>query len=172
MLYSQDFLRQYGYLPNQKSNQNNAEIFAAMLKFQNAMNIKPTGTNNEQTKFLMRQTRCGEKDNGMSQKLKLTKSNLTYYIDQWSDYMTKREQNNTIINAFYSLQKLLSRRRIHLHWKRENPDLRIYFIKGSSCSKLIYLEKGRRYSSLYAAIQVIKSNHIVLLSSNNIFQQR
>jgi len=139
VFYSQDYLQRYGYLSNQKPNQSNADVFTAMLKFQKAMNLKPTGANNEQVKFVMRQTRCGEKDDNISQKRNMTKPNLTYYVDQWTDVMTSREQNNTIINAFYSLQKLLPRQRIHIHWKRENPDLKIIFVKGRSCLNLISL---------------------------------
>lgn len=97
------------------------------------MQLQPTGVFDKQTRCLMRNKRCGESDIKTSANYSdyyLRKENLTYFVRSWSSLMPMKDQNNTIVNAFYSLRKILSRR-INLDWKSNRPDILINFVKGN-----------------------------------------
>ena len=97
------------------------------------MQLQPTGLFNKQTECFMTSSRCGENDSKIAAHNfdYLKKENLTYFIDSWSGLVPITCQNNTVVHAFYSLRKDLSRQ-INLDWNSSGPDIQIRFVKGNS----------------------------------------
>eukprot|EP00111_Clytia_hemisphaerica_P005768 TCONS_00016718-protein len=160
-----DYLQRYGYIDKatvaaQTININDVDKFKSMLKFQNKMQIQATGTYNDQTRCFMTKPRCGEKDiivdgaNKIDSDFYMRKENLTYFVDTWSPLMNWRQQNYTIIAAFYSLRKNITSR-IHLDWKRSLPDIQIRFVKDnmkSSNPQKTWLRLVKKSKSIYMYI--------------------
>ena len=101
-----------------------------MRSLQKNTNLRVTGIYDKTTRCFMSKTRCSQSDTkNVSTIDYLKKQNLTYLIESWSDLVPERNQRNTVVNAFYSLRKDLSRM-INLDWNKSHPDVRIRFVKG------------------------------------------